>query len=126
MNLLNFSHPLNKVQLEQLAKLIGQPITDVRDIAVQFDTDQTFTPQVVAMIDNLSIESVRWQNEPWLIIPPALNYITAILLAELHARMGHFPTIIRLKPVQQNFTTQYDVAEIINLEQVRQIARQRR
>lgn len=126
MNLLNFSHPLNKVQLEQLAKLIGQPITDVRDIAVQFDTDQTFTPQVVAMIDNLSIESVRWQNEPWLIIPPALNYITAILLAELHARMGHFPTIIRLKPVQQNFTTQYDVAEIINLEQVRQNARQRR
>lgn len=126
MNLLNFSHPLNKVQLEQLAKLIGQPITDVRDIAVQFDTDQTFTPQVVAMIDNLSIESARWQNDPWLIIPPALNYITAILLAELHARMGHFPTIIRLKPVQQNFTTQYDVAEIINLEQVRQIARQRR
>lgn len=126
MNLLNFSHPLNKVQLEQLAKLIGQPITDVRDIAVQFDTDQTFTPQVVAMIDNLSIESTRWQNESWLIIPPALNYITAILLAELHARMGHFPTIIRLKPVQQNFTTQYDVAEIINLEQVRQNARQRR
>lgn len=126
MNLLNFSHPLNKVQLEQLAKLIGQPITDVRDIAVQFDTDQTFTPQVVAMIDDLSIESFRWQNEVWLIIPPALNYITAILLVELHARMGHFPTIIRLKPVQQNFTTQYDVAEIINLEQVRQIARQRR
>jgi hypothetical protein len=40
--------------------------------------------------------------------------------------MGHFPTIIRLKPVQQNFTTQYDVAEIINLEQVRQDARKKR
>lgn len=126
MNLLNFSHPLNKVQLEQLATLIGQSVTDVHDIAVQFDIDQAFTPQVVAMIDNLSIGSTRWQNDPWLIIPPALNYITAILLAELHARMGHFPTIIRLKPVQQNFTTQYDVAEIINLEQVRQNARQRR
>lgn len=126
MNLLNFSHPLNKVQLEQLAKLIEQPITHIYEVAVQFDTEQAFVPQVVAMVDNLAITSAQWQSEVWLIILPALNFGAAVLLAELHARMGHFPTIIRLKPVQQNFTTQYDVAEIINLEQVRQIARQRR
>lgn len=126
MNLLNFSHPITDAQQAQLEALLGQPLTDVRDVPVQFDVEQAFSPQITALLDSLLIESARWQGDPWLVILPALNYISAVLLAELHARMGHFPTIIRLKPVQQNFTTQYDVAEIINLEQLRQEARQRR
>lgn len=126
MNLLNFSHPLNTSQREQLTHLVGQPISELRDIAVQLDTEQPFAPQIIAMVDQLAIEATRWQSEPWLIILPSLNFAAAILLAELHARMGHFPTIIRVKPVQQNFTTQYELAEIINLEQVRQEARKKR
>ena len=35
------------------------------------------------------------------VVPPALNFITAVLLAELHGRMGYFPAIVRLRPVAE-------------------------
>jgi hypothetical protein len=40
--------------------------------------------------------------------------------------MGHFPTIVRLRPVQGKLVTEYEIAEIISLEQARQQARTRR
>jgi len=48
------------------------------------------------------------------------------LLAELLGRMGHFPTIVRLRPQANSLVTAYELAEIINLEGVRQLARIRR
>jgi len=57
---------------------------------------------------------------------PSLNYAAAVLLAELHGRMGHFPAILRLRPIAGALVTEYDVAEIINLEAVRAEARTRR
>ncbi|NJL54071.1 hypothetical protein HC928_02145 [bacterium] len=126
MHLLNFAHPLSEAQLEAIGEQLGQTPATVRNVAVQFEVEDAFVPQVVAMLDSLAISAEDWQIEGWVIVLPSLNYITAILLAELHARLGHFPTIIRLKPVQSNYVTQYAVAEIINLEQVRQEGRKRR
>lgn len=57
---------------------------------------------------------------------PALNYAAGVMLAEIHGRMGHFPAIVRLRPVTEGLVTEYDVAEIINLEVVRSKARSRR
>lgn len=149
MKILNFSHPLTEqqrtqiaerigqelyaselsldaIQLTQIAERIGQELSLVQSVPVQLDVEQDFAPQIGELVDGLGIESARWQNEAWLIVLPSLSFAAAVLLTELHARMGHFPTIIRLKPVQQNFTTQYEVAEIINLDYVRQEARKRR
>lgn len=126
MNLLNLSHPLTPAQLEQIQALTGQPISHTIEARVQFDLDEPFAPQVVRLLDELAISPQRWQTDPWLVVLPSLNYIAALVLAELHGRIGHFPAIVRLRPVANSLVTAFEVAEIINLEQVRQTARTRR
>jgi hypothetical protein len=126
MIILNFTHPLSPKQIEQIATLAGNQPERVHDIKVQFDVDQPFAAQVVAMLDTLSISPAEWQSGGWLIVLPSLNYIAGVLLAELHGRMGHFPAILRLKAASNAVVTEYEVAEIINLEVVRQEARTRR
>lgn len=126
MNILNFSHPLKPEHLDRIAELIGRKADNVIDVPVQFDVETDFVEQTVQMINRLNITPESWQNDAWLIVPPSLNYIAAIVLAEVHGRMGHFPAVVRLKPVQGALVTTYEVAEIINLEAVRQDARKRR
>jgi hypothetical protein len=48
------------------------------------------------------------------------------LLAELHGRMGHFPAVLRLRPVPDSNPPQFEVAEVINLQEVRDETRKRR
>jgi len=98
----------------------------VIEVAVQFDTAQPFVPQVQALLAQIPLTAAEWQTTPLLIVPPALNFITAVLLAELHGRMGYFPPIVRLRPVPNALPPRFEVAEIINLQAVREAARTRR
>ncbi len=126
MILLNFAHPLTPRQLDQLSALIGAPPDRIQDVRAQFDLQQPFPPQIVRLLDDLGIQPDEWQSGGWLLVLPSLNYAAAALLAELHGRIGHFPAILRLRPVAGALVTEYDVAEIINLEAVRAEARTRR
>lgn len=124
--ILNFAHPLTPQQIDQVATLAGQRPQAVRDVKVHFAVDQPFVEQVRVIVDDLDISSSEWQSQPWLIVLPSLNYIAGILLAELHGRLGHFPAVLRLRAVPNALVTEYEVAEIINLEAVRQRARSNR
>ncbi|NWJ97169.1 MAG: hypothetical protein HXX20_15400 [Chloroflexi bacterium] len=126
MRLLNFSHPLTNSQISQVENLTQLKIETVRDVRVQFDITQEFVPQVVKMVEELAISSEEWQTEAWLLVLPSLNYISTILLAELHGRIGRFPTIIRLRPGANTLVNSFEVAEIISLDGVRNAARTRR
>lgn len=126
MIILNFAHPLTPRQLEQIAALVGSTPERVQDIRSQFDLEQPFNQQIAHLLDDLDVSTQQWQAGGWLIVLPSLNYAAAVLLAELHGRMGHFPAILRLRPVAGALVTEYDVAEIINLEAVRAEARTRR
>lgn len=126
MLLLNFSHPLIPTQLAQLETLAGAAIERVIAVPAQFDVGQPFAPQVQAMLAQVPLTAEEWQTEPLLIVPPALNFITAVLLAELHGRMGYFPAIVRLRPVAESVPPRFEVAEVINLQAVRNDARQQR
>lgn len=126
MHILNFSHPLTETQLQAIQQATGQDDISVTQVKTQFDLEQPFAEQVVKLLDILDITSETWQSETWLVALPALNYITATLLAELHGRMGHFPAMIRLRPVADAIATTYEFAEIINLERLRQNSRTRR
>lgn len=75
-------------------------------------------------MDQVGLSSVEWQTTPILLNLPTLNVIAGTVLAELHGRMGHFPPIVRLRFVEGNVPSEYEVAEIINLQQVRDRARQ--
>ena len=126
MILLNFSHPLTDEHLAQVETLIGQKVTEVRGEMPQFDQESPFAEQVRALADRVGLSPEEWQTRPLLVVPPSLNFIAAVLPAELHGRMGYFPPVVRLRPVEGSTPTRYEVAEVINLQQVRDKARLRR
>lgn len=126
MLVLNFSHPLTPTQLAQLEALTGATVERVIAAPAQFDTGQPFVPQVQALLAQVPLSAEEWQTTPLLIVPPALNFITAVLLAELHGRMGYFPPIVRLRPVPESLPPRFEVAEVINLQAVREQARTQR
>ncbi|MCS7001239.1 MAG: CRISPR-associated protein Csx15 [Dehalococcoidia bacterium] len=125
LRLLNFSHPVTAEQLATIEDLAGQPIARTYTARAQFAVETGFVEQAIALIDSLGITAEEWQTEAWLTLLPSLNVIAGVVLAELHGRMGHFPSIVRLRPVD-GVVTQFVVAEIINLETVRAAARARR
>jgi hypothetical protein len=126
MILLNFSHPLTSAQLAQVEALAGATVERVIAAPTQFDTQQPFAPQVEALLAQVPLTAEEWQTAPLVVVPPALNFITAVLLAELHGRMGYFPAIVRIRPVEGSLPPRFEVAEVINLQAVREAARRTR
>lgn len=126
MLLLNFSHPLTDEQKTQIETLTGQPIAEIREIPSQMDNDQPFDTQIAARVAQIGLSPHEWQTRSILINPPALNFSAAVLLAHLHGLMGYFPPIIRTRPVPGALPPRYEIAEIINLQAIRQAARTRR
>lgn len=126
MILLNFTHPLSQSQLQQLQSVVGENIERTIHIPVQFEHERSFVEQVRELADAAGLSPEEWQSAPILLIPPALNFIAVTLLAELHGRMGYFPPIVRMRPVHETLPPRYEVAEVINLQAVRDAARARR
>jgi hypothetical protein len=125
MLILNFSHPLTLEQRAQIEALADATIDEVRTISVQIDQTEPLEPQITAIVNNVGLSSEEWQTLSLLINPPGYAPAAFVLLAELHGRIGHFPTLIRLRP-KPGATTVYEVAELLNLQTVREQARTRR
>jgi len=125
---LNFAHPLTGEHLAAIAHITGQPVAEVRDEPTQarIDDGRPLAPQVTAMVDGLGLSSREWQTAPLLVNLPGYAPTAAAVLAELHGRMGHFPAIVRLRPVAATTPTRYEVAEIINPREAREAARDKR
>lgn len=131
MLLLNFAHPLTDEHLAQIERLTGQKVDRVVVIDSQVDTQQPLAPQIASLADAAGLTPEEWQTLPILINPPALNFSAVLLVAELHGRMGYFPPCIRMRPVvgpdgQRVVPPRFEVAEILNLQALRDEARHRR
>lgn len=126
MILVNFSHPLSADQMKQLEVILGVPMDRVIEIHSQINPDQPLALQVAAMVDQAGLTVEEWQNAPILINPPSLNFSAVLLIAELHGRMGYFPTCVRLRPVNGAIPPRFEVAEVLNLQNQRDAARRRR
>ena len=126
MIVLNFAHPLIAEHLAHIQALSDQPVERVIDAPVQFDHGRPFAAQARDLVDSLGLSSVEWQTLPLLINPPSLSTIAVMVLAEIHGRMGYFPAVIHLRPVAGNIPPRFEVAEIINLQAVRDGARRQR
>src|SRR5205085_4912478 len=113
MLLLNYSHPLTEEQRAQIEALASRSITEVRTIPVQINHAEPLAPQIVALVDASDLSSEEWQTRSLLINPPGYAPAAFVLLAELHARMGHFPAIIHLCP-KSDPSPSYEVAELLN------------
>jgi len=126
MILLNFSHPLTTEQLASLEALTKSSVTQVQDFPIQFDQGQPFQPQLQQVLKRATLSPQEWQTAEILVNLPSLNHIAALILAELHGRMGYFPPMLRLRPVEGALLPRFEVAEVINLQAVRDAARKER
>jgi hypothetical protein len=126
MILINFSHPLTDEQLTSVEALTDQIVERVIHVPAQFEEGQSFAEQATALVEACGLTASEWQTEPLLIMPPALSFIAALTLAELHGRMGYFPPLVRTRPVAGSTPRRYEVAEVLDLQAQRDAARQRR
>lgn len=123
MLLLNFSHPLTPPQRARLEELAAQEVTRVIEVKTQIDTQAELAPQVVALADACALSPQEWQTEQILVLPPSLNFVAVALMAELHGRMGYFPAMVRTRPIPNALPPQYEIAEVVNLQAMRERAR---
>lgn len=126
MILINFSHPITKEQKKQIKSMIGKKTIQIIDVPSQFDQNLPFADQVRALVDGIALSPEAWQKTPLLINPPSYNFAAMVMLAELHGRMGYFPAIIRIRPIPDSVPMIYEIAEIINLQSIREFAREQR
>src|SRR6266566_3905591 len=126
MLILNFTHPFTPEQREQIQTLVAPiSIEEIRTIPVQIDQAEPLEPQITTIVDTVGLSSEEWQTRQLLINPPGYAPAAFVLLAELHGRIGHFPALIRLRP-KPGPVTSYEVAELLNLQTIREEARERR
>ena len=123
MILLNFSHPITPEQQAQIEALTRRPLERIIALPIHFDQSQPFLPQLREILKTVTFTPEEWQTAPIIVNLPSYNYIAALTLAELHGRMGYFPPILRLKPVEGAIPPRFEVAEVINLQAVRDEAR---
>ena len=123
MIVVNFSHPLTPHQREQLEAACGQSVDRVIDVPVHCDHALSFGPQAAALITAAGLSAAEWQSLPIVVVPPSLVAIALACLADLHGRMGYFPTVIRLRPRQDAVPPTFDLAEVIDLQRMRDASR---
>lgn len=126
MILLNFSHPITDDQKVQIEKLAGQKVTQVIALKTHFDDSRAFPEQLMRLTEQIPLSMEALQTKPILVNPPALNFLAALVISDLHGRMGYFPPILRLRAEDESIPPRYEVAEILNLQQVRNAARKQR
>ena len=127
MLLLNFSHPITPAHLTDIQRLLNTnaPIAVV-DIPTHVNPAMEYAPEVVKLVDQAKLTRKEWQHTPILVNLPSYNHIAALVLAEMHGRMGYFPTVVRLRPIANVAPQQFEVAEILNLQKQRDDARAER
>jgi hypothetical protein len=119
MLLLNFSHPLSEVQLSAIEAMLSQKISQKIDCQVYFDNQHSFLQQVRDLFSSGALPVKAIETEPVLVNLPSHSFIAALILVELHGRIGHFPAIIRIGPAPERVPVIYQVSEIVDLQTLR-------
>jgi hypothetical protein len=125
MLVINFSHPLTAEQVAHIETLAGTSLEGIHTVPVEINQAEPLEPQIVAIVNSVDLSAEDWQTRKLLINPPGFAPAAFVLLAEIHGRMGHFPTLIRMRPVSGP-VTYYEVAELLDLQVIREQARHRR
>ncbi len=126
MKIVNFGHPLTEAQVASAAALAGQPVEAVLDVPTHVDEARPVGDQALALIDAVGLDARAWQTEPLVVNPPGFAPLALALIAVLHGLIGHFPPALRLRPVPGSLPPLYEIAEIVNLQALRQRARRAR
>jgi hypothetical protein len=88
--------------------------------------DNNFISSIVGAIVDICLSPDEWQSIPMVVIPAGYSPIWSIVLAELHGRLGYFPDVVRFRASIQPSSERFEVAEIMNLREVRHQSRRKR
>jgi hypothetical protein len=125
--IMNFSgHPVHPTQKSAIEKLMHWQSAEVLDVPLgNVPEDHHFIAAIEKAVDKLDISAKEWEL-PMVVIPAGYAPVWSLIQPILHGRLGHFPDVVRLRPVDPLSGVRYEVAEIMPLQQLRHISRGKR
>lgn len=125
---LNFSgHPVLPGQQKVIQQRMGWPKLEVIDVPMgTLKEDENFLKTAIQKVDGIDLLPDEWQTFSLVAIPSGYSPLWSALLAEIHGRLGHFPDVVRLRPAPQGEKEKFEVAEILDLRDIRHQARAKR
>jgi len=121
---INFSgHPLTTIQQKQLRDRFGFHIEELIELPVHFDTQEDLKPQVKKWIEEVGLAPEEWSEENIILILSGLAPVAAAILATIHGLRGGFPRIMVIYQAP-NDRTQYEVAQVVDLQALRDMGRE--
>ena len=124
---LNFHQPLTSPNHEQLEKATQARVVEIivpfSGLPIRLSEDRSFVEEARRLADEMQLTPEEWRTLPLVVNLPGLAPLAALLLAELQGRMSRLPTIIRMRPVP-NDRTVFEVADVIELQRVRDSAQE--
>lgn len=112
---LNFTHSLTEQQRAQIEELANATIEDILTIPTLLNEEEPLGSQITGLVETIGLSTDDWHRRNILINLPGYVPAAVLLLAEIHGRTGHFPTIIRMRPKHGSVTC-YEVVELLNLQ----------
>jgi hypothetical protein len=128
IRIINFAHPINDAQLEQITSLTSKTISrmQVIDIPAQINWERPLAEQALELLQSVPLSPYDWQTKQIIINPPGLAPLASTLLAVIHGIMGHFPALLVVRPVHDTAVPQFEVAGVLNLQYLRDNVRPQR
>jgi len=118
MILFKLSYPPTDDQIHHFQGLFCQFIAQLVKVHSQFDTWQPLVVRLEALVNLVGLSRTQWQTLQILINLRPLNFIVITLLAEFNSRCGYFSVNLRRRPKHTVISSQFEIAEIINLQEV--------
>ena len=123
MIIVNFSHPITPSQRLQVEAMTSRTVERVIDVKTQFVEARAFAPQAAELVDAAHLTADEWQALPILVNLPSMSIIATLVIANIHGRAGFFPAVMRIRPIVGSNVRKFEVAEILDLQGIRDTAR---
>lgn len=114
-------HPLTMEQKEDISQKMY--IEELIETPVHFNSRDSIKTQVVGVVDQIGLMLDEWQSKPILLALPGLAPLAGALLAYIHGLRGGFPKVMW---IDRTDTSQYRVACLIDMQELRDEARKSR
>ena len=86
--------------------------------------DISYAQLAETLMQSLPPDETTLQTKPILIFLPPSNFIAAAVLSSLHRLIGYFLSVLSISPEASSLPPVYHTAEVLNLQAIRDKARQ--
>jgi hypothetical protein len=126
--IINFSgHPVLPGQQKDIGQMMHWQTPEVITVSLgNVAEDHHFVSTIEKAVEKVALSPEEWQSTPLVVIAAGYTAVWSVVLAELHGRLGYFPDVVRLRPASTASNEKFEVAEILNLREVRHNSRDKR